>query len=395
MAIILTTVIIILICCVIAANAFYLLSFYAAAKFFLEKHPSQPGEPQPVSILIPLAGADLKAYESYTRFCRQDYAAPYQLIFGVCEATDTAVPVVRKLIADFPDCDIALVINSEVIGTNLKISNLRNMFERAKYEQLIIIDSDIRVRPDYLLSVLAPLGERQVGMVTCLYRAGEAPDFGALMEAVGLSEFMSGVLTARLLEGVKFALGSTMATTKSILQLAGGFESLKDYLADDFMLGNLIARAGYEVRVADYIVETAMPPVGFAGMMKHQIRWGRSTRISRPAGYLGLILTYGVPMALLVCLLTLFSVNSIILLVATLVIRLSTGWVIGVHWLGDEILKKNFWLLPLRDSLSLVIWCASLFGKRVEWRGRLFEVMRDGKMKRYGDEGERIKEVKG
>ncbi len=391
MTIIFTTIIIILVCCVIAANVFYLLSFYAAAKFFLEKGKSSTSEPQPVSILIPLAGADLKAYENYARFCRQDYRAAYQLVFGVRLATDTAIPVVQKLIADFPECDIELVVNAEVIGANLKVSNLRNIFERAKYEHLIIIDSDIRVGEDYLRSVVAPLAERQVGMVTCLYRAGEAPDFGALMEALGLTEFAAGVLAARLLEGVKFALGSTMATTKSILLLVGGFEALKDYLADDFMLGNLIAGAGYEVRVADYIVETSMSPVGFVGMLKHQLRWGRSTRISRPAGYLGLILTYGVPLAWLLCLITLFSINSLVLLVATLVIRLSTAWIIGVHWLGDKILKKNFWLLPVRDSLSLAIWCASLLGKRIEWRGRIFEVMRDGRMVEQGRKAERQK----
>src|ERR1044072_54508 len=270
MTIIFTTIIIILVGCVIAANAFYLLSFYAAAKFFLKKDRSLNTEPQAVSLMIPLAGADLNAYENYARFCRQDYRAPYQIVFGVREATDTAIPVVQKLIADFPNQDIDLVINSEVIGANLKVSNLRNMFARVKYELIVIIDSDIRVDKDYLRSVLAPLSERQVGLVTCLYRAGEAPDFGAALEAVGLTEFTMGVLTARLLEGVKFALGSTMATTKSILQLVGGVEALKDYLADDFMLGNLVARAGYEVKVADYIVETTMSPVGFTGMLKHQ-----------------------------------------------------------------------------------------------------------------------------
>jgi ceramide glucosyltransferase len=389
MPLIFTILIIILVCCVIAANGFYLLSFYAAAKFFLKKDPSPDAQPQPVSVMIPLAGADLRAYENYARFCRQDYPAPYQLVFGVREATDPAVSVVRKLIADFPECDIKLVINSEVIGTNLKVSNLRNMFERVKYEQVIIIDSDIGVDKAYLRAVLTPLTERQVGLVTCLYRAAEAPDFGALLEAIGLTEFTMGVLTARLLEGVKFALGSTMATTKSILQLIGGFEALKDYLADDFMLGNLIARAGYEVRIADYVVETAMAPVGFTGMMRHQIRWGRSTRISRPAGYLGLILTYGVPLALLLCLLTPLALHSWILLVATLVIRLSTAWIIGVRWLGDGILKKNWWLLPVRDCLSLMIWCASLFGKRVEWRGRIFEVLRDGRIIEKGRTGKR------
>src|SRR5262249_1594705 len=162
------------------------------------------------------------------RLCRQDYPAPYQIVFGVREASDSSIPIVRKLMAVFPDCDIELVINPEVIGTNLKVSNLRNMFAKVKHEQVIIVDSDIRVQSNYLGGVLAPLAEPQVGMVTCLYRATEPPDFAATLEAVGITgEFAAGVLTARLLEGVKFALGSTMATTRTILQTIGGFEAVK------------------------------------------------------------------------------------------------------------------------------------------------------------------------
>ena len=381
MEIALSAILILLTLFTLAADAFYLLSLYAAARFFLEKRPQPNVDYQPVSILVPLAGADFRAYDNYALLCQQDYPAAYQIIFGVREATDTAIPIVKKLIVNFPNCDIELVINPEVIGTNLKISNLRNMLAKAKHEQLVIVDSDIRVQPDYLRQVLAPLAESQVGMVTCLYRAADPPDFAALLEAVGITgEFAAGVLTARLLEGIKFALGSTMVTTKKILQTIGGFEAVKDYLADDFMLGNLTARAGYEVRLSDCIVETAMSPIGFAGMMRHQLRWGRSTRISRPSGYLGLILTYGVALAVLVSLLSFFSLGSLILLAATLTIRLLMGWMIGIHWMQDRILKRYFWLLPVRDLLSFAIWCLSIVGKHVEWRGRIFEVKRDGRM---------------
>jgi ceramide glucosyltransferase len=365
----------------LAANAFYLLSLIAGAKFFIARRPAETGNLKPVSIMIPLAGADFRAYENYARLCRQDYPAAYQIVFGVREATDSSIPIVEKLQADFAGCDIELVVCPEVIGTNLKVSNLRNILARAKHEQLVIVDSDIRVEKDYLRRVMAPLSEPRVGMVTCLYRATEPPDFAALLEAVGISgEFAAGVLMARMLEGVKFALGSTMATTKTHLQEIDGFEAVADYLADDFMLGNLIADRGDEVRLSHVVVETAMSPVGFKGMMRHQMRWARSTRISRPAGYLGLLLTYGTALALINVAVARASWLSLALFGLTLAVRLLMGWLIGVHYLKDRILKTHFYLVPLRDVLSFAIWAVSWFGRTVEWRGRRFEVRRDGRM---------------
>jgi ceramide glucosyltransferase len=220
-----------------------------------------------------------------------------------------------------------------------------------------------------------------VGLVTCLYRTAEAPDFGARLEAVGITgEFAAGVLMARMLEGVKFALGSTMATTRTRLEAIGGFPALKDYLADDFMLGNLIAEQGHEVRLSHTVVETAMAPVGFIGMMRHQMRWARSTRISRPAGYFGLLFTYGTALALINAAVANGSPFSLWLLGATLVVRLLMGWLIGIHWMRDKILRAHFYLLPVRDALSFAIWALSWFGRTVEWRGRRFAVKRDGRM---------------
>lgn len=366
--------------CTLAAVAFYLLSIVAGLRFFSRRRRDEPVSGEPATIMIPLHGADFKAYENYAGLCRLDYPE-YQIVFGVRDESDSSIPIVRKLIEDFPDRDIALVVSDRTIGANLKVSNLQNMLARVKHEQIVIVDSDIRVSRDYLNSVLGPLVDARVGLVTCLYRAAEAPDFGAKLEAVGITaEFAPGVLMAWMLEGVKFALGSTMATTRARLEAVGGFHALSDYLADDFMLGNLIEQSGYEVHLSTYVVETAMHPVGLGGMIRHQLRWARSTRISRPMGYLGLILTYGTALALLYVAVDLASTFSLILLASTLAARLLMGWMIGVHWLKDKLLKRYFWLLPVRDLLSFLIWCSSWIGRTVEWRGRIFEVKRDGKM---------------
>jgi ceramide glucosyltransferase len=368
----------------VAADAFYLLSVVAAYKFFSGPKAGAAAELPPVSVMIPLHGADFKAYQNYALFCRQDYPE-FQIVFGVREATDTSIPIVRKLMADFPRADIELVVCPDVIGANLKVSNLENMLGRVKHEHIVIVDSDIRVGPDYLRRIVSELAGERVGLVTCMYRAAEAPDFAAKLEAIGITaEFHPGVLMARMIEGVKFALGSTMATTRARLESVGGFPALKDYLADDFMLGNLIAASGYEVRLSAYVVETAMAPAGFARMMRHQLRWSRSTRRSRPAGYFGLIFTYGTALALINVAVARGSALSLALLGLTLAARMTMGWVVGVALLGDRLLKKYFYLLPARDVLSFVIWCVSWFGRRVEWRGRVFEVKRDGTMAEVG-----------
>jgi ceramide glucosyltransferase len=380
MAIIATTIKFALATCTLAANAFYLLSIVAGLRFFSKGRRHKHGSLEPATIMIPLHGADFKAYENYAGLCCQDYPE-YQIVFGVRDESDSSIAIVRKLIEDFPDRDIALVVSDKTIGANLKVSNLQNMLARVKHEQIVIVDSDIRVRGDYLRQVLAPLADERIGLVTCLYRAAEAPDFGAKLEAVGITaEFAPGVLMAWMLEGVKFALGSTMATTRTRLEAIGGFHALADYLADDFILGNLVDQSGYKVHLSTHVVETVMHPVGLAGMIRHQLRWARSTRISRPLGYLGLILTYGTALALLYAVADRASTFSLILFASTLAVRVMMGWLVGVHWLKDKLLKKYFWLLPVRDVLSFLIWCSSWIGRTVEWRGRTFEVRRDGKM---------------
>ena len=367
----------------VVASAFYLLSIWAAHRFFSGRedgaeHRAAEALP-PVSIMIPLRGADFGAYQNYASFCEQIYPT-FQILFGVQDAADSSVPIVKRLAGDFPQCDIDLVICADAHGQNAKVSNLQNMLARVKHQYIAIVDSDIRVGRDYLQNVIQPLADPKVGLVTCLYRAAEAPDFSARLEAVALTcEAAPGALMARMFEGIKFASGATMATTRARLDEIGGFAALADYLADDFMLGKLISRR-HEVRLSRYVVETVMAPAGFLGMVRHQMRWARSTRRSRPLGYLGLILTYGTALAVLTAIVDRASAASLMLLGATLAIRMAMAWLIGVYWLGDRILLRNLWLVPIRDLLSFVVWLLGLVGRKVEWRGRWFEVTGDGKI---------------
>jgi len=352
----------------------------AAVRFFRGKTAVQSSRFLPVSILIPLRGAEVGAYENYAALCCQDYPN-YQLVFGVCDPCDTAIPVVHQLMMDFAERDIALVVCPDKLGTNPKVSNLHNMLRCVKHEQIVMVDSDIRVGGNYLSAIVSLLNDARIGLVTCLYKAADAPDLAAKLEAIGITaEFVPGVLTAWLLEGMRFALGSTMATTRTVLQAIGGLPAIGDHLADDFMLGHLIAKAGYEVHLARYVVDTLLAPVGFRRMLKHQVRWSRSTRISRPIGYLGMLLTHGTPLALLTLLASHGATLSLMLLGTTLSLRLAMAWLIGVHGLHDKVLQKNLWLLPLRDLLSFGVWCLGMLGKQVEWRGQVFEIIDDGKI---------------
>jgi len=364
----------------IAACVFYLFSILAAVRFFGGKNTAPSSMLQPVSILIPLCGVDEGAYASYAAFCLQDYPA-YQIVFGTRDPLDPVIPIVHRLITDFPERDIALMVSANAIGTNRKVSNLYNMLACVKYEWLVIVDSDIRVDSTYLRTIMPPLADQRIGLVTCLYRAAQAPTSAARLEAIGLTAgFIPGVLAAWLLEGMHFALGATMAMTRTTLDAIGGLQAIGDYLVDDFMLGYLVAKAGYEVRLAHYVVEVVLAPMGFYGMLKHQLRWSRSRRFVRPGGYLGTVLTHGTVLVFLNLLLYHHTGLSQVLLAVTLSIRLSMGWLIGVYWLQDKVLQQYFWLLPLCDLLNFGLWCLGLFGKRVEWRGRRLTIGGGGKI---------------
>jgi ceramide glucosyltransferase len=372
-----------LLLCVAAATVYYLVAFVGGLAWFADRRKQRAlglDYTPPATIFKPVRGADAEAYENFASFCHQDYPE-YQIIFGVREENDPVVPIIRKLIADFPKRDIELVISPDEIGYNAKVSNLQNMYAKAKHDVLLIADSDIRVESDYLRRVIAPIRQQHVGMVTCLYRGTNAVTFAGLLENIGISStFGPEVCSARALEGIAFALGSTIVMRRDLLERIGGFPALADYLADDFLLGSYTAREGYEVVLSDCVVEHVAGPDTLATMLKHQLRWGRSTRISRPWGYRGLILTYGVATALAALFAWNFSAFALQLFAVTMLLRFLPVGAIGVWGLKDFTLARYFWLVPLRDLITFGVWLVSLVGDEIEWRGVKFRVAPSGKL---------------
>jgi ceramide glucosyltransferase len=255
------------------------------------------------------------------------------------------------------------------------------MYAKAKHDILLIADSDIRVEPDYLRRVVAPLAQPEVGMVTCLYRGVKATTFAGLLENIGIaSTFGPEVCSARALEGIAFALGSTIVMRRELLERIGGFPAVADHLADDFLLGYLTAKAGYEITLSDCVVEHVTGPVTMSEMLKRQLRWGHAMRTSRRWGYRGLILTYGVVTSLMALLAWNFSSFALWLFAATMLIRLLPAFVVGVWGLKDHALARYFWLVPIRDLITFGVWVVSFFGDEVEWRGTRFRVASGGKL---------------
>jgi ceramide glucosyltransferase len=381
----------VLLVCVIAAIVYYLISVVAGLLWFADRRRQRAlglDYAPPVTIFKPVRGADAEAYENFASFLRQNYPE-FQIIFGLRDESDPAIPIIRRLMADFPGRDIELVVSPDESGHNAKVSNLQNMYAKARHDVLLIADSDIRVEPDYLRRVIAPLHPQamakadrpQVGMVTCLYRGTNAKTFAGLLENIGVSAtFGPDVCSARALQGVRFAFGSTIAMRRETLERMGGFPALADYLADDFLLGDHAAREGLEVVLSDCVVEHVSAPDTFAAMLRRQVRWARTVRVSRPWGYRGMIMTHGVAAALMAVPAWGFSGFALWLLAVTILARFLPLFVIGVYGLKDHALARYFWLAPVRDLISFGVWAAGLAGDKIEWRGARFRLTPGGKL---------------
>ncbi len=372
-----------------AAGLAYLLLALWGAKDFVRSvqrdrlaPPFTPG----ISILKPLKGVDPRMYAGLESHCRQLYPAPFELIFGVQSLSDPAVAQVERLQEQFPAVAIHLIECPQRLGTSGKVSNLAQMLPHAVYEHIVINDSDIFVAPGYLQGVAHPFGDPQVGMVTAPYIGrtgigGREATVWAKLEALGIStDFLPGVLTARKLEGgIRFAMGSTLAFTKTALAKAGGLEPLVEFLADDYELGKRIAAAGYKVNLCGETVETTVPPYTLAAFWHHQMRWARSTRDSRKLGYLGLGVTYAVPWALMTVVASGGALWSFTLLVLALLTRVAVALTIGVGILRDDQVLRDLWLLPVRDCFGLLFWVWSFAGDTVVWRHEVFH-LKEGKL---------------
>lgn len=360
---------------------YYVLCLWSARNFRRDSRKPLPVFTPPVSILKPLRGVDPRMYESFRSHCLQDYPG-YEIIFGVSDPEDPAVEAVHRLAEEFPSRGIRLVLCPEVLGNNRKASNLVQMMPHARHRYILINDSDILVPPDYLRRIMAHFGRPEVGMVTSPYRGIAAGTLGSKLESVGIStDFFAGVLAARQVEnGIHFALGSTLAMSAEALDRIGGIAPLVDYLADDYELGYRISKAGMEVVMSDLVVETHLPPYNFRQFLDHQMRWARSTRDSRRAGYVGVALTFGLPWAMICVLLAAGAWWSWIVLGAAAVLRLILALVVGVGLMHDESVLSRLWLVPLRDIVALGVWVGAYAGHTVHWRGEVF-VLEDGKIR--------------
>jgi len=336
----------------------------------------------PVSILKPLKGTDRQMYEGFRSHCMQEYPE-YEIIFGVNSADDAAVADVERLRREFPEQTIRLVVCSDVLGSNRKVSNLTQMLREAKYAHIVINDSDIRVTGDYLRRIMAPMQNERVGLVTALYRAEAGRSIASRIECVTIAtDFAGGVLCAMQIEGgLHFGLGSTLAFPRTAAEAMGGLEKLLDYLADDHELGRMIADAGYEVVLSDVVVETFLPEQSFAQMFEHQLRWARTVRDLRKWGYVGVLMTFGLPWAMAAALCAGGAAWSLALLGVVAAARFASGWLLCAPILNDRQTLRDLWLIPLRDVVGVAIWFASFGGDTIVWRGERFH-LKDGRLTR-------------
>lgn len=365
-----------------AGTAYFAMAIWAAKRFQKERVRAEDRDfAPPVSILKSLKGLDPNMYQAFRSHCLLDYPE-YEVLFGAHDPGELALTLVERLQQEFPEQSLRIIHCPEVLGLNGKVSNLVQMLPQARYEHVIINDSDILVPRNYLRRVLAPFADSRVGMVTTLYRGIPGRSIGSRLESLGLSsDFTGGVLIARALEnGIRFALGATVATTKSVLREIGGLEPLVDYLGDDYELGARTAAKGYRIELADTILDTALPDYSFRDFWAHQMRWARNIKDRRPAQYSGLIVTFGLPWAILTVLLQPRALWAWLLLVVTAATRLAAAQVAGRDVLQDANLEKDAWLLPLRDFVALAVWIASFFGTVVAWRGQRFRLHK-GKLK--------------
>jgi ceramide glucosyltransferase len=361
------------------ALAYSLLSIVAAFRY-LQVRPPALGWTEPISILKPLSGLDDGLEANLRTFFGQDYPA-FEILFAVREISDPAVGVVKRLQREYPHVPTRLITTGEPPYPNAKVYSLDLMLAAATYDLVVMSDSDIRVTPDLLCIVASEFQDARLGVATCPYRSVPGKSIWSRLEATGLNtDFFSGILVARMLEGMKFAVGATIAARRSVLEAIGSFDRLKEYLAEDFVMGKFAAEAGHGVILSSYVVEHHIGSAGLHHNAAHRLRWVRSTRRSRPAGYLGQLFTMPFPLALLLCIADPSWWPAVPL---TLFVRGVAAYVVSARVLRTRI---NWFLLPLEDVAGFGFWLVGFFGSNIAWRGRRYHLYPDGRFKLLGSE---------
>ena len=371
-----------------APLAYYLVAIFAAVRFFRRERARRlPDFAPPVSLLKPVRGVDFGSYENFKSFCMQDYP-DYEILFCVNEMSDPAVPVIERVKREFPERTIRILSGAEQIGSNRKVNNLVLLAKEARHEILVQSDGDVRVGPEYLHEVVAPFAEPAVGAVSCFYRGVAERNFWAEVEAVGAaSDFFAGALVANLPGVVTFALGASVATTKTWLAKIGGYEALADLLADDYEIGNRVHRAGGKVLLSREAVWTMYPAQTFKGFWEHQVRWARTVRLVRPVSFFGLLITHGLPWCVLAAVVAPAAWIGAGFVAAYLALRWMMAWVVGVWGVQDEVLRTKLWLVPVRDAIHFAVWLAGFTSNRVKWGGVEYAI-EGGKMREVRSAGD-------
>lgn len=350
---------------------YYGIVVYSAGRFFgdssVRPRPNS-GYTPPISNLKPVRGLDPEAYENFASFCRQDYPE-YEILFCV-DSEDAAVPVLEKLVRDFPDRRIRLIYGSGRDAINDKVARLARLTAEAQHETLVISDSDVRVAPDYLRTVVAPMSDPGVGAVTCFYSHSDERTFAQHLQTVGMtSDFYAGILTARQLDGVKFALGPTIVTTRARLAAFGGYEAIESQPGDDLLVGRLIAEQGYRVELLAYSVDAVADYASISELVRKRLRWMVVMRHMRPSGHFGMLFTQGLFWSLVAIAMHPSIATACAYLGAYAIFRVIITLVIGEWGLRQKGLWKQMPLIPVWDALAFCIWIASFACKTVRWRG--------------------------
>ena len=415
-------------------TAYAFISVWAARQWSRDRSAVPDNWTPSVTILKPVRGVDAEAWENFSSFCRLDYPNErVQILFGALDADDPALELAHRLQAEFPHHDIGVVIAppDAKSGANRKVCNLLAMLPHAKHDLLVLCDSDMRARPDYLRRIVAPFanggaglppasletqrhrgetdeggkretgsrGEsggkegaresdskienRPVGLVTCPYRGERAQSFAAIVEALGIgADFIPSTLVSRAIEGVAFALGSTIVLPRHVLDEIGGFEPLLDELADDFRLGNGVYNSGYRVVLSDYVIDDILGRERFTAMWSRRLRWSRTLRVCRPAGYAGSFIVYGFAPALLFLISMGFSTIGWLAFAAVAAVRITTALTITLRYTGDRSVLRYLPFLPISDLIGVALYIISFFGRHILWRGERFRLLSGGRLVR-------------
>jgi ceramide glucosyltransferase len=371
-----------LLCVTAIPFIYYGIALFSGWRFFsraANPPQAQPAFTPPVSILKPVRGLDPDTYENFASFCRQDYPI-YEIVFCVGDRSDPVLPIIEKMIADFPQQDIRVLFGSGRDATNDKVAKLARLAKEAKYEILVINDSDVRAEPEYLGTIVAPLADPNVGAVTCFYVPTDETTFVQKLQTIGMySDFYPGIVVAWQLDGVKFALGPTIATSRTRLAEFGGYEMIENRPADDLLVGRLIAEQGHEVKLLPYSVLTVADFQSLRDLFLKRLRWIVVMRHMRPWGHFGLIFTWGLPWSLLAAAIAPTPVVAVAFLAAYLGVRVAMTLQVAAIGLKQRVPWQGLALIPVWDAMAFLIWLASFTRSTIRWRDRDYYI-RNGEL---------------